>query len=298
MCNFAGGDQRGNVSPEAISVAMFAGGDHRGTWCAAAVTQTTYLCAVMDDDLRLRSARAERWLPSSRVSTIDKAAQFVDDVGFALLFPAEKIEAPSLWEAVAGEDAEPFATGMDENESLVWAWKDELPRDGLAWYGKFLHRRGSLLSARLLLALYAAGGRTDDHHSIDLSREAHEIAEALRGGPLTTAALRQIVGNRSRYERAMAELHRHLLVTSAGVEAQRSGWPAGIVDLSCRIFSVGGRLDLGYAARRFLETMRYTSPRELSRAYGWSVAAARAELDGLVDAGDAVRSGGSGYRAG
>ena len=251
---------------------------------------------VLDDHFQLRIARAERWLPSSRVSTIDRAAQFVDDLGFALLFPAAKIEAPSLWEAVAGEDAEPFATGMDENESLVWAWKDELPRDGLAWYGRFLHRRGSLLSSRLLRALYPGGGQPDDHHSMDLSREAHEIAEALRGGPLTTAALRQIVGNRSRYERAMGELHRQLLITSAGVEAQRSGWPAGIVDLTCRIFSVGGGLDLGYAARRFLETMRSTTPRELSRAYGWSVAAARAELDGSVDAGDAVRFGDGGYR--
>ncbi len=231
------------------------------------------------------------------MSTIDQATAFVADLGMALLFPAARIEAPSLWEAVAGEDAEPFATGMDENESLVWAWKDELPQNGLAWYGKFLYRRGSLLSPQVLEALYPSRGRADDHRAMDLSREAHEIAEALRGGPLTTAVLRQIIGDRSRYERAMGELHRSLLVTSAGVEPQPSGWPAGVVDLTCRLFSVGKRQDLGYAAGRFLEVMRFTTPRALSRAYGWSFPSARAELDGCVGTGAAVLSDGGGYRA-
>jgi hypothetical protein len=243
-----------------------------------------------DDDLALRRARGERWLPAAAVSTIDAAGRFVDDVGLALLFPAARVDAPSLWEAVAGEDAEPFATGMNEAESRVWAWKDELPREGLAWYGKFLFRRASLLSPRLLSALYAGRGEPTDHLAMELSREAHEIAEALAAGPLTTAALRQLIGNRTAYERGTGELQRSLLVTSAGVQPQRSGWPAGIVDLTCRIFEVGAGLDDGYAAARFLATVLRTTPRELSRAYGWTAAAARAELDRLVASGTAVCS--------
>ena len=248
------------------------------------------LLVVADDADRWR-ARGERWLPATAVATIEDAARWISGLGLALLFPAERIEAPSLWEAIAGADSEPFATGMGEPESKLWEWKDELPRQGLAWYGKFLYRRGSLLSPQLLAALYPGRGRPDDHRGCELSREAHMIAEALLSGPLTTAALRQLVGDRSRYERGVGELQRSLLVTSAGVRSQSSGWPAGVVELTCRLFDVGGGPDVGVAAARFLEAMVWTTPKELSRAYGWPLAMARVELDRLVASGAAHRSG-------
>jgi hypothetical protein len=216
------------------------------------------------------------------LASLDDAARFVDEVGLAVLFPAPGLEVPSLYEAVAGEGAVPFASGFNESEAMVWSWKDELPAAGLAWYGTFLYRRASLLSPSLLAALYAGDGQDDDHACLDLSREAHQIADALRTGPLTTAALREIVGNRSRYERAMRELNRELLVTSGGVEPQRSGWPAGIVELTCRAFDVGTGPDRAYAVRRFLTTMRSATARELARAYNWPLNTAQAELDGLV----------------
>jgi hypothetical protein len=228
----------------------------------------------------------------SRLVTIRDAAGFVEDVGLALLFPGPGLEVPSLYEAVAGAGAVPFADGFNEPEALVWAWKDELPAAGLAWYGTFLYRRKSLLSPDLLSCLYAGAGSDDDHESADLCAAAHRIADALRPGPLTTAALREIVGNKSEYERAIGELNRALLVTSGGVEPQRSGWPAGVVELTCRAFTVGGGLDRPYAARQFLTTLSGATARDLSRAYGWPVAAARGELDGLVAAGQAVPADG------
>jgi hypothetical protein len=231
------------------------------------------------------------------LASLDDAARFVEEVGLALLFPGPGLEVPSLYEAVAGAGAVPFAEGFNEPESLVWSWKDELAAAGLAWYGTFLHRRKSLLSPAVLSSLYAGAGSDDDHESADLSREAHRIADALRAGPLTTAALREIVGNRSRYERAIGELNRALLVTSGGVEPQRSGWPAGIVELTCRAFTVGGGPDRPYAAKRFLATLSGGTVRDLSRAFGWPAATARAELDGLVAAGDAVLTDGV-YRLG
>jgi len=180
---------------------------------------------------------------------------------------------------VAGPDAEPFAEGMGEPESLVWDWKDELPRAGLVWYGRFLYKRGSFLSPRLLAALYAGDGEPTDHEAYDdLPADAHRVAEALITGPLTTAALRELVGDRGRYDRAMASLQRHLLVTSAGVRQHRSGWPAGVVTLTCRAFDVGGGLDHRYAAGRFLDTMIEATPAQLARAYGWPAATARDHL--------------------
>jgi hypothetical protein len=230
----------------------------------------------------LARARGERWLPDPLLATVAEAATFIDRVGFAVLFPAERVTVPSLWEAVAGPDETPFAVGMGQAEERVWAWKDELPRTGAAWYGKFIHKRASLLSPELLSALYPGAGEPTDHAALDLPDHAHRIAEALLTGPLPTAALRDVVGDRSRYDRAMAALQRHLLVTSAGVQAHRTGWPATVVDLTCRLFDVGGGPNYGYATARFADTMIETTPTELARAFGWSVDTARQRLTALV----------------
>jgi hypothetical protein len=233
---------------------------------------------LVEEDLALRRARGALWLPRRPLTTLRQAGAFVARHGFALLFPAHATVAPSLWEAVAGEDAEPFATGMGDAESRVWTWKDELPRAGLAWSGKFLYRRASLLSRDLLALLYVGRGEPTDHRSMALSRDAHDIAEALIGGALSTSALREHVGGKGRYDKAISELHRNLLVTSAGTVEQRAGWPAVLVDLTCRRFDVGGRSDPTAAAERFVRTAVSATPRDLSRAYGWSLAAARAQM--------------------
>jgi len=244
-------------------------------------------CNPPSDGWELHRARGDRWL--ARVDSLVEAGRHVDSLGLVLLFPADRLEAPTLWEAVAGEEVEPFADGMGHNEARVWEWKDELPKAGLAWYGKFLHRRASLLSPELLAALYAGDGKDTDHRRMDLSRDAHDIVEALRGGPLTTAALRQIVGNKARYERAAGELHRQLLITSAGVEGRGRGWPASVLELTCRLFTVGGTADPAYVSERYLDTMLVTSVREMAGALGWPVPVTRQRLDALVARGVADR---------
>jgi hypothetical protein len=244
------------------------------------------------DPFAVARSRGERWLPSRRVGSMEGAARYVDRFGFALLFPMDRPSAPSLWEAVAGADAEPFAHGMGPAESNVWTWKDALPEAGLAWSGKFLYQRASLLSPRLLAALYEGDGEPDDHRGFPLDADAHVLAEALVIGPLPSAALRNLIGNRTRYERAIRQLQRALLVTAAGVAEQRTGWPAVVLDLTCRCFPVGGRADPSYGTERFLDTMVSSSPAELAKAFGWPVSSARARLDALVAAGRAATSDG------
>ena len=240
----------------------------------------------------LGAARAKLWLPSKRVGTLKAAERLIAKLGFVLAFPAEEIMLPSLFEAVAGPDAVAWQDGMGEPESLVWDYKDALPAAGAAWSGKLLHRRASLISPDLLKLLYEGEGESDDHHAFDLSREAHQIAAALQGGPLPTSALRELIGNRSRYDRAIGELHRRLLVSSAGVREQAAGWPVVMVELTCRVFDVGGRSDRAAATQRFLGTVLAATPQQLAKAFAWSPAAARAALESLVDSGRArVESG-------
>jgi hypothetical protein len=231
---------------------------------------------------RSRRARGDIWLPVPLLTTADQAAAHVDRLGFAVLFPAEQVRAPSLWEAVAGPDRAPFAGGMGPTESKVWTWKDELPQAGLAWYGRFVYKRASLLSPGLLKSLYAGHGEPTDHEAFDLPDEAHGIAEALITGPLSTVTLRELVGDHGRYDRAMAALQQHLLVTSAGVSEHRRRWPATLVELTCRLFEVGDGLDRSYATARFLDTMIEGTPDQLARTYGWPAGTARTQLDAVL----------------
>jgi hypothetical protein len=212
-------------------------------------------------------------------------------MGFALLFPSERVLVPSLWEAVADEDAEPFATGMDVDEQRVWSWKDELPRRGLAWYGNFVAGRSSFLSPSLLRRLYPAYGGTDDHRDLDLSPTAHEIAIALNEGPQPSAGLRALIGDRRRYQRAAVELQRHLLVTTAGVQEQASGWPSTVLDLTCRRFDVGGGQDHLAATELFIGVMLDASAGDLARTFRWPVGKARGHLDALTASARVTRSG-------
>jgi hypothetical protein len=248
--------------------------------------------SVASSEARLGHARARRWwVTRRRIGSIERAAAFVDDVGFALLFPKQRVLAPSLWEAVAGEDAEPFAAGMGTSEQKVWEWKDELPRRGLAWYGVLLAGRGSFLAPALVAALYPGDGAIDDHEALPLSAAAHEIASALAAEPLPSAALRALIGDRRRYESGIVELQRQLLVTRAGVRDNRSGWPSALLDLTCRQFVVGGRRDLGMVAARFLDTALEATAADLARTFRWHLAQAREHLDELVRTGRAAADG-------
>lgn len=241
--------------------------------------------AAYTSDEDLWKARARRWwVTGRRVGSLGRAVGFIDAVGFALLFPAANIPSPSLWEAVAGDEAEPFASGMGPAERKVWGWKDELPRTGQAWYGRFVANRGSFLSPAMLASLYPGEGDVADHASLPLSQPAHEIAAALMAGALPSHELRAGVGRRH-YQGAVAELQKSLLVTTAGVQENRSGWPSALLDLTCRRFAVGGRRDHRLATERVLHTLVEATPKELGRCLGWPVGEARARLDELVASG-------------
>jgi hypothetical protein len=247
----------------------------------------------------LAEARARAWVPVKPVRTLKAAVRYLAAVHFAALFPARDVAVPSLWEAVGGRDADPDfdlkEMGFGPEAQLIWGWKDQIPLSGGAWYGKFVFKRASFLSPTLLAALYRGGGDIDDHLAFELSPAAHEIAAALvLSGAMTTAALREVVGDKARYDKAMTELQRNLLVTAAGTQEQRAGWPHSTIDLTCRLFDVGDRHDPRRAAELFATTMIEASPRELARAFGWSVTdAARLLRDERVpgESGSATASG-------
>ena len=248
-------------------------------------------------DERIELRRAQRWWHTKRrIGSIERAAAFIDDVGFALLFPKHGLAAPSLWEAAS--DREAFALPEDWGPDIqrVWAWKDELPERGMAWYGRFLFGRPSFLSLEMLRLLYPRAGRPNDFRDADLGSDAQRIAEVLlSSGPTASAILRVATGlegkpGGARFTKAVTELGRALVVTHAGTE-DLGNWPSGVFDLTTRRFRIGRRaVDAAdQATERFLHTVLTARPGELARAFGWTAADARSRLETLVERGVARR---------
>lgn len=255
-------------------------------------------------DLEVERAR-RWWLTRRRVATIGRAAVFIDDVGFALLFPNKGVALPCLYSAVSDKPLFSPEGDWGPEADRVWGWKDELPRRGLAWYGRFIRGRPSLLSPALLADLYPRRGRPDDVEEADLSPQAYRIARILlRSGPQSTGALREaldVEGKRANdaFYRSIAELGRALVVTHFGVEDEGAGWPVPILELTARAFRIPTRRSEAAARRRaaerYLDTMLVARPHELGNAFGWGAAGARETLDLLVARGRADREA-SAYR--
>ena len=252
----------------------------------------------------IAQARAKRWwLTRRKIGSIRRAAAFVEDVGFALLFPKAGIALPSLWEVATEQAFQEGDWGPDAER--VWGWKDELPLEGLAWYGRFLRGRPSFLSPSLLVDLYPRAGRPDDFEEATLSRDAYRIARILlRSGPQPTSALREALAIEGRkggeaFTAAVAELERELIVTHLGTEDEGAGWPSAVLELTVRAFRIPKRRNAEgaelRAARRFLDTMIEARPFEHGNAFGWGAKRARSALEKLVDRNEADREG-PGYR--
>jgi winged helix DNA-binding protein len=252
----------------------------------------------------LSAERARRWWQTRRpVASLHRAAAFIDDVGFALLFPSRGIDLPSLFQAASEQPIEGIAeVEWGPDAERVWGWKDELPRQGLAWYGRFVRGRPSFLSPALLADLYPRNGDPEDFTEADLGPEARRIAEILLlSGPTSSATLREALGvegrrGKARFSEALAELGKKLVVTNFGTEDQGAGWPAAVLELTARAFPLrrrrrGREEARSRAARRFIDTIVVARPQDLARAFGWSSPEATRALETLVAAGEAVRDG-------
>ena len=154
----------------------------------------------------------------------------------------------------------------------VWKWKDELPEQRLVCAGKHLGGRASLVSLRLLPALYALTGRSGkpkDFEDEELSPIEHDVATALlENGPTSSAELPHLAGHERKRTHAAAErLQRRLIVTAAGRQERDRGWPAVVLDILPRRYREHLRkLPKADAARADLAATVLRSAREISAA--------------------------------
>lgn len=170
------------------------------------------------------------------ISTIEAAEAFIDEVGFAFLWPIKGIEAPSLFEAIAGRAREVPNAHDDPDLSRSWTWKDQSLGGRRWYYAKLLRRRATLIAPRLWATFYALtknyGELTDYMEQVIdgvMTHEARSIYEALLDhGPLNTIELRRQANltaesSKSRFERGLVELQLDMKVLPVGV-AEAGAW--------------------------------------------------------------------------
>src|ERR1700730_396330 len=231
-----------------------------------------------------------------RVKTVSDAAEFIDSVGFCVLFPVKNVPLPSLYYAVSHRTS----ARWDKFAQLIWAWKDELPKKRRAFYGKFFKGRGTFLSLQSLEYLLAThesaipADRAEDFYDAGrISRDALEIWQALaRHGPLPTLELRHACkmetqpGNK-RFKKAMLELQALLIVTHSGARQETDSWASNRFALVSRAFPtqaaeariLSPETARGALAAKYRSLYPSTAPDQFARLFGWTKAQALSALE-------------------
>lgn len=234
------------------------------------------------------------------VRTIDAAADWVDKVGLALVFPKADVVLPSLWEQVNGSP-EPNWAVRDANGTFLhwtkamgflWGAKDELPERGLVCVGKHVARVATCVAPRLVEVLAAAV------EPVEPSEEEQAVIDAIGAeGPLTGPQLRDVTGLAKReVDKIVASLHRQLVLTNAFLVEQDGPWGALAHDLVRRKWRLPARLPARPEARRTLARLLLERTGELTAAdvagpFGWRRRAAAEILDEIATGRD-----GDGFR--
>jgi hypothetical protein len=234
-----------------------------------------------------------RWPVAPR--TCAQAAHFIDRAGFCVLFPVKNVPLPSLYYAVSRRrDAR-----WDKYAQLIWKWKDDLPKERLAFYAKYFRGRGTFLSLKLLPYLLAMQETavTPEEFAVfysegRISHDARDIWHALaQHGVMPTLELRHAckmetqAGNK-RFKKAMLELQRLLIVTHFGSEQETEAWASNRFDLVSRAFPAQSRAAASISpkeARKVLAAKYRTlypsvSASVVARLFNWTKAQAVSAL--------------------
>jgi hypothetical protein len=225
-----------------------------------------------------------------RVLTLAAAVKYINACGFCMLFATKNVALPSLYHAVTQRTLHREDWVWDKYSSMVWRWKDELPRRRLAYYGKYLRGRGTLISLAQLTNFIAMrqpvagpGDHADFYRAGRIREDARIVWEALEEhGAMATLELRNAcrmdtkAGNK-RFKRAILDLQSLLIVVHFGAEQETKSWASGRFELTYRVFpkqnEAAKNLPVARAqeniAAKLLEWRPDAAPVQIARLFGW-----------------------------
>ena len=237
-----------------------------------------------------------RHRPELAVRSETDALAFINEVGLCLFQPNRQALLPSLYGAAAGAGRP--APRWGEHDAVygrVWGWKDSLFSSGEVLYGKALGDYRLFVSLGLLPWLYAVsdmnyGGDEDDYLELyqdgKLSLDARNVYQALvEYGPTSTTQLRRRTGLTEggsaarRFERALTELQRGLMISAVGV-ADDNAWKYTFrYDIVVRKFArqvaasrqLRSRDAMQHLLLHYLSLVGEAPLAKVSRLFGWDL---------------------------
>lgn len=257
------------------------------------------------DDLHRRRLASWGQTPETRVPDPGAAAEFIDRVGVATLFPASP-EVPNLFHAHVGDPEAGTESTWDSPSGHVYGWRWELGRAEAAFYTAIVRGRPTWVSWPLLPTVLRLRGELRSPETLyeggELSADARRIVDALEaaGGVLSTGDLRQAAGfptgkaQRAAYLRAVQELDSRLLLAKAfSPDADDQDMRHALVRARYPdAITAAERMTPDEALDRLLTTYLpqavYAVPATLARHLGVPLPALRSGFDRLVARGKAI----------
>lgn len=258
------------------------------------------------DLLVAREVRYRRRM-NLRITSPEQAVKFVNDVGFCFLFPIQKVEMPSLWDAIAGRVVKTYPDHKGYEIERTWGWKDESLNKKWWYYGKLIRDKATLISLDFLPNFYALSENFGDYEhdylaeykTGQLTAEAKQVYEALlKNGALDAVRLRREAhmsseASKGRFDKALTDLQTGLKVLPVGIAPVGAWRYAFIYEVLPRWYPEiplrAQKISRAEARRRILDQyMRnviFSTVAVAARVFGWSIAETRQAVDTLAEEG-------------
>lgn len=245
--------------------------------------------------------RQEAMLPPGSVDSLQSCLEAVGRLGFLWAFTPAPGYLPALFPALATDSEK-------QRWDWVWGWKDRLAAERLAYYGKVVAGKPTLVSREWLPVFYALTGNTGDleddlvhlQESVRLVEVASKVCGYLRqNGPTGTRTLiARLTDNsksaKSALDRALHQLDTGMLIAKCGTEGGNS--IANVWDLFPRVYpgavEAGTELPTREAAMRLIARFFALTPaislKGLDLIFPWSPAWQKKAIAHLQEVGDLV----------
>ncbi len=248
----------------------------------------------------LQAMRADL-LPPDSIESLEETLAAVERLGFLWAFTPAPGYLPALFSALKTESEH-------QRWDWVWGWKERLAAERLAYYGKVVRGKPTLVSREWLPVFYALTGNTGDleddllhlQESVRLPDTAIKVIRYLQEhGPTGTRTLLAKLTDGSKpakaaINQALFYLDNGMLIVKAGAEGGNS--IANIWDLFPNFWpeavDAGSEIPTREAAhrllRRFFELTPVIQEKGLEEIFPWSEGWQKKAIAHLREVGDLV----------